>query len=216
MKILLFTLAVLVAAGSAAALWVEARALRAAGQWESRIFLSADSTGLSLPLAWSIHAQRVQLARCDDLLHAMQLQLFSLSAQNGLAQACRGFAQTVLRARPGDGAAYLVLAAADQRLSGDVRAADYLERARIAAPNEGWLAARRVRFAAAAQSGVLVAPDVRLLAQSDAMRVRLAQIYDRYPQYRAQIVEDLQASPDGDRAGFLSAVRHLSREPATW
>lgn len=201
-------LALCLVIASGAALWSEIRALRGLGQSDAELFLQASQGAVSLPAALSLSAQQAQLARCDDLMQSVQMQLYPPAVGQAVARGCDRYADAVLRRAPHMSLAYLVRAGSARWLEED-GAAEALLQARNLAPREGWLAARRVRFAAGARDGrlrVVVAPDIQLLAQNPALRGLLAQIYLHHEGVRAEIGQALEAVSAADQAAFVAAV----------
>lgn len=213
MKSVLAILALSLAIASGAALWSEIRALRALGQSDAELFLQASRGTLSLPAALSLSAQQAQLARCDDLMQSVQMQLYPRSVGQAVARGCDRYAGAVLRRAPQMSMAYLVRAVSAQSLGGGEAASEALRQARQMAPREGWMAARRVRFAANAQDARLravVEPDIQLLGHNPALRRLLAQIYRRHEGFRADIAQGLEGLSAADQAAFVSLVGRLS------
>lgn len=175
----------------------------------------------SNPYGW--RSQEAQLTECEDLLTSVSARLSFPAARQRVAQSCLELAEGILTGAPTSGLAYLVKAEAAIGLGEEGNALEFLLLSNQLAASEGWLAARRLRFAVprwggdaatiesgdAATSPVIMAleRDLLLLLPSKRYRPVLVQLYMQREEQRPWILATLDRAPTKHKRQFLRDVK---------
>lgn len=139
-----------------------------------------------------------QLTTCQDVLAAPQMRLTSPAAVAQITTACDSRADAVLARVPSLSLAHLIKAQV-AAYRGDPAVSQYLSQSQATAPFRGWLAARRLRFAAGQlMSSSVFAKDLQVVAQDPTYHPVLQQTYQNHPALRV-LMSQLTATPVGGR-----------------
>ncbi|MCG7494018.1 hypothetical protein [Thalassobius sp. Cn5-15] len=181
--------------------------------------LQARKQAIDIPRPRGWKQQQQLLVRCEDLLSSVYLQLATPAVRRNVTVPCLSFADDVLRGAPTVAIAHLIRAEVYALRNAEEQARAAYHTAQRFAPEEGWLAARRLRFALPLWGGLARAPDEqealvkdqRLVLATDRYRPLLAQLYDQNPQARDWMIIHLEAAPARQKAQFLNDIRQRSR-----
>ena len=161
----------------------------------------------------ALRSQLGQLAWCDELQISGYDRLVGEVATQNVAESCLVLAETVLRSSPTHSTALLVRAGA-MRLQGKPQnSLQDLKLAQVTAPNEGWLAARRLKLTFAlvnvdqAEFDAVALQDVDVLAKDLRYRDILAELYVANPDRREWFISALEGQPDAAVRRFLGQVK---------
>ncbi|MEC8040208.1 MAG: hypothetical protein VX181_05785, partial [Pseudomonadota bacterium] len=139
-----------------------------------------------------------------------------------VAGACLKRADQVLKSSPTAAIAHLIRAQALARMARTEQAEAAFLLTQETAPYEGWLAARRLRFAllnsgldVPLSGGTARASEIDVALQADALTVLqtddylpvLVQIYQRQPDRRAWLLATVEQAPLARKRAFLTVLR---------
>lgn len=176
---------------------------------------AADIPRLAEP-AFSIRSIMFQLSRCGESQTSLRVVVYPSAIRRDLARDCLRLAQEVLDDSPTLAVAHFALAASLLQLGTDGAFQRALDRAWVTAPNEGWLAARRVDLALSARTDLSdensahLAADLALLLVDDDTRGFVAETYFRTPKVRETILQAVERQPPARQRRFVDHVNALA------
>ena len=171
-------------------IWPEAKARAYANRPPASIVLDFTFNSPELIVPMSTVTQVRQLSSCDDILATDLAITASVDTIEDIANACSELAGRILHGTPTLSIAHLVRSWGFRAQGLTEQAKVSLLAAHLTAPNEGWLAARRLRLFF--EIGVTANKDLHHAAQQDAMVVLqdsayhslLPELYLSYPESR--------------------------------
>lgn len=180
---------------------------------ETQIFISAMQEEPVFASSLSYASQNAQMRSCDQQMNSVVGPLFGQTAMGNIASGCADRADEILATTPSLSIAHLVKANVFAQGGDTAAMIDAYQISHDAAPNEGWLATRRLRLALRvnpALFGDAARNDARTMIESNIYRPYLAEYYQSNPTQRDWIT----ASVEGVDAKFLRSFLNLVRSSA--
>ena len=167
---------------------------------------------------WAILTQTAVLEMCNNALIAPISSVVAPDVYAGIATRCRDTAQEITRQVPAWGLSRFSEARAAAAL-GDIPAAQTaLELSARLAPNEGWIAQKRVLLMLdlpeTAALDTLFVRDLTLLLSTQTSRQWVAQLFVARPDHQDRIASAVETTPNDTQRRFLSDLRRLNRTGA--
>ncbi len=171
-----------------------------------------------LSIGTSLDARKRALNTCQDTLRDEASWSRGGDARLAMVRACEDAARRILAQSPTDGFAWLIVAEGAVQTGRADEMFEALARSRATAPNELWIAARRVRLGEpmlawmddAARAGHDA--DLLVVARTPRGARSLARRYVGEPAFRARLVALVETLPEQDQIRFLRNVQRQSRE----
>ena len=176
-------------------------------------FLSVVDADDSTPAAISLSGQVGQLEGCDDALASINALLAPSETRESVAKVCLTLAEAILAQSPTMSVAHLVKASANTLMMNGSEASLALQASRAFAPNEGWLAARRLRTAfRGLQLGLdvmspAVEEDTKTVLASNRYYSVLVDFYFSQPDKREWLTATLAEEDGRLQRRLLNAIR---------
>lgn len=167
-------------------------------------------------LPYSNSYQAAILRPCAEEQNATIAKFTPEKNRLALARSCTKLAKKILAQSPMNPWAHLALANAALTLKDYIRVNDCLTQAYKSAPNEGIIAAHRVKLAMALELNLSVptkkvlAIDIALLAQWNQTRPFLAHLYLDMNAQNELIISIVNKQPTAQKRAFLEAVKAMS------
>lgn len=191
---------------------------RQIGRESASVYVKALGGVPEFAASRSWRVQQAQLTQCDDLLAPRYAAIATPQTRQRVTEACLQRADEVRRSSPTASLAHLIRARALVQMNRADSAMVAFSLAQQTAPSEGWLAARRLRFAmesvgAAASNmtasaiDVAAQADVLTVLQTDAYLPLLVQIYQVQPVQRAWLLGVIEQGPEARKHRFLKMLR---------
>jgi hypothetical protein len=163
--------------------------------------------GLSPGLSFASHD--LVLDDCYAALNSIEGRASPQNRWAALLDSCEGLAADVTRASPTNGYGWLVAAMVAGFRNDRSALAERLERSRVVAPNEGWLAVERIKLTEreGLQTGYLAARDLEVILDAGLTDPRLLRRYAADAAFRGRVNAALDSRSTDVQRRFLSLVR---------
>ncbi|WP_439103160.1 hypothetical protein [Celeribacter marinus] len=152
---------------------------------------------------WSIRSQSALLEMCNDGLISPLSTAVARETYRHAATQCGAYAMRVIRTNPTWGLAWFTAARAAWASGDNVAAHDALARSTHLAPNEGWLAQKRVLLALDLPHSDAIAAglehDLTVLLSDKTTRAWLAELVAVHPTAHLSITSNIDAIPRASR-----------------
>lgn len=201
---------ILIAATALSWIGPEAQARARTGLLPASTVLDFTYNNPELIVPMSAVTQVRQLSQCDDILATNLAITAGAQTVDKIAKACTELAEQILNGTPTLSIAHLVRAWGLHEIGDTQRAENSFLAARITGPNEGWLAARRLRLFF--DMGLSSHLDVQQAAQMDAITVLqdrnynalLPQLYVSHPDLRDWLKTAIDGGKPRDLRRFVA------------
>lgn len=179
----------------------------------AEVFSIAERGRPELTPAGSTFAMTKQMMACDDWMTSAFGVFANKQAHENIAMSCDTRADSILAHTPSFSVAYLVKSGVARSLGDTQAAAEALALSQKTAPNEGFLATRRLRLAfliGAEALGHAAENDIIIVTDQNRYRGFVAQYYWAYPQHRDWLTRAFEKLEPQQARRVLNAIKQAA------